>query len=412
MPSTSSPPPPPLSTAPPPPSPSTLLALKPPSHPSRPSLASPLSPSTPAPSIHASCTPSLARSIRSPSSTSTTVPWSPVMLSQHWLKPNPALSSLSLHSTTYFLFISQDPRNLFLSSSSHLHTLNLSGLPFFISGMLARCSSLKLLTLKGRGEARESVFPNEALQQPSLESLVALLVHVEARGGGSGMITRARNTRGEFALSTIRHVVIEVPAAISLCICVRLSVDEVNARIAREEALLEACDSAETAGQFTAALDEEREEKHRENDREGGSEEGGGGGRGVEELVGFIPENDMSADLAKLSETLLGEQTGIWPAIVAVSRGEARALLHALTQQLVAHMEAIAAGVPPGAPPLLNGATAAPAAGAVAPGLATAVGAGAAAEGARTAAGVATTGAGSLGEDASVVGRAANDEQL
>ncbi|CAI5520649.1 unnamed protein product [Closterium sp. Naga37s-1] len=73
---------------------------------------------------------------------------------------NLALSSVSLHSTSYPLFISQGLRNLLRSCSSRLHTLTLSGLPSYRPGMLARCNSLQRLTLKGRKEASEEVAEN------------------------------------------------------------------------------------------------------------------------------------------------------------------------------------------------------------------------------------------------------------
>ncbi|CAI5498189.1 unnamed protein product [Closterium sp. Naga37s-1] len=364
---------------------------------------------------------------------------------------NPALSSLSLHSTSYPLFAAQGLRNVLRSVSSRLHTLTLSGLPSFRPGLLARCSGLKRLTVRGRGEARESVSPSESPQKPSLEGLVAMLVRVEQRAGGGGMeggdgvvergdgemvvgheggggsaasasaaaaaaaeetpeeataagaaaettaeegtavaadkgtrgnrnrryyldiraeaaaaradtvaaidesralLTTARQklrkaasealqTRrmhGEAALANIRQAVILVRAAMSLCRCLRVAVAHVDGRAAREKALAKVGSAAESAGFFTAAVDCEREEGERE--REG---QGGGGGGEVEGLVNFTPESDLPADLAEVSETLLGEQTGMWPAFVAVSRAEARALLHAQTEQLVEHMEAITA---------------------------------------------------------------------
>ncbi|CAI5942256.1 unnamed protein product [Closterium sp. NIES-65] len=363
---------------------------------------------------------------------------------------NPALSSLSLHSTSYPLFAAQGLRQVLRASPSRLHTLTLSGLPAFRPGTLARCSGLKRLTLRGRGEAKESVSPSESPQEPSLEGLVALLVHVEERGDGGGgveqrgcfegtkggvdaverregkkrgeggtpasgsaaataaetteeataaagaaaestaeaatpvpthagtrgnrdrryyqdirteaaaacadtaaviddsrallqttarqkllkAISEARQTprmHGESALVNIRRAVILVRAAMSFCRCVRLAVVHVDGRMAREAALKNAGSAAESAGFFTSAADYETEERERE--RQG--REGGGGGREVEELVGFVPESDLPADLVEISETLLGEQT----AFVAVSREDARRLLHVLRDQLDAHME-------------------------------------------------------------------------
>ncbi|CAI5537428.1 unnamed protein product [Closterium sp. Naga37s-1] len=446
---------------------------------------------------------------------------------------NPALSSLSLHSTSYPLFAAQGLRNVLRASSSRLHTLTLSGLPAFRPGTLARCSGLKRLTLRGRGEARESVSPSESTyespQEPSLEGLVAFLVRVEERGSGGGGVeqrgclegteggvdggerregkkrgeggtpasgsaaataaetaetaeeataaraaaestaeaatpvpthagTRGNTDRryyldirteaaaahadtaaaiddsralllttakqklrkaiaeaqqtprmhGESALANIRNAVILVRAAMSFCRCVRLAVVHVDGRMAREAALKNVGSAAESAGFFTSAVDYEREERERER----AGREGGGGGREVEELVGFVPESDLPADLAEISETLLGEQTGVWPAFVAVSREDAHRLLHVLREQLDAHMEsfidafegatplaviwaAAAPGAPVAVPPPVPGAAApvATAPGAAAHGAAGAAAHGAAGAAAHGAAGAAAHGA-------------------
>ncbi|CAI5976941.1 unnamed protein product [Closterium sp. NIES-64] len=278
--------------------------------------------------------------------------------------------------------------------------------------MLARCGSLKHLTLKGKGEARESISPSKSPQKPSLECRVAMLVCVEQqgvvgaesregedRGGGGTDVSDAapaaaaetpeettaegatpiatqegmrgkRNrryyldicteaaaacsdsvaaidesksvlttgqwklrkaaeealqtlhTHGELALASIRHAVIEVRAAMSLCRCMWLAMVHLDGRVVRDKAMAKVCSTAESAGFFTAALDHEREEAERE--REG---RGGGGGTEVEELVGFVPESKLPADLA-----------------------EARALLHALTEQLVTHMEAMGDAFEPALP--------------------------------------------------------------
>ncbi|CAI5957733.1 unnamed protein product [Closterium sp. NIES-65] len=252
--------------------------------------------------------------------------------------------------------------------------------------MLARCGSLKHLTLKGKGEARESISPSKSPQKPSLECRVAMLVCVEQqgvvgaesregedRGGGGTDVSDAapaaaaetpeettaegatpiatqegmrgkRNrryyldicteaaaacsdsvaaidesksvlttgqwklrkaaeealqtlhTHGELALASIRHAVIEVRAAMSLCRCMWLAMVHLDGRVVRDKAMAKVCSTAESAGFFTAALDHEREEAERE--REG---RGGGGGTEVEELVGFVPESKLPADLAELS---------------------------------------------------------------------------------------------------------------
>ncbi|CAI5507326.1 unnamed protein product [Closterium sp. Naga37s-1] len=65
---------------------------------------------------------------------------------------NPALSSLSLHTTTYHLFSAQGLWSLFHAPPPHLHTLSFSGLASFRPGMLARCSGLHSLMITGRWE--------------------------------------------------------------------------------------------------------------------------------------------------------------------------------------------------------------------------------------------------------------------
>ncbi|CAI5996154.1 unnamed protein product [Closterium sp. NIES-64] len=166
---------------------------------------------------------------------------------------------------------------------------------------------------------------------------------------------QTRRMHGESALVNIRHAVILVRAAMSLCRCLRMAVAHVDSRAAREMALANVGSAAESAGFFTAAVDYEREERERE--REG---LGGGGGGEVEELVNFTPESDLPADLAEVSETLLGEQTGMWPAFVGVSRAEARGVLHVLTEQLVEHMEAISDAFEAAPPPAVLGAAGPP----------------------------------------------------
>ncbi|CAI7911178.1 unnamed protein product [Closterium sp. NIES-53] len=107
------------------------------------------------------------------------------LVSSHSITPilqaNPALSSLSLHGTTYRLFGAQSFRSL-LSHSSQLHSLHLAGLPSFRPGLLAACSALRSLSLEGVVGSSNSLLPGAV----SLDSLVVLLVQAERRGGGAG----------------------------------------------------------------------------------------------------------------------------------------------------------------------------------------------------------------------------------
>ncbi|CAI5507321.1 unnamed protein product [Closterium sp. Naga37s-1] len=308
------------------------------------------------------------------------------LVSSHVLAPlveaNPALSSLSLHSTSYPLFAAQGLRTLLVHSSPCLHTLTLSGLPSYRPGMLARCSSLKRLTLKGRGEARETEAAAAAAEATPAEAAVVATpvaahrcrryyvdIRAEATAANADTIAAMDDSRAllknsrwklkkaaeealqtprmhrEFALINIRSAVIKVRAAMSLCRYMQVAVVEVDGRMARVKALAKAGLAADAAGFFTAVLDPAREEKDREREVQGG------GGMEVEELVNFIPETDLPADLAEVSETLLGEESGGWPAIAAVSRAEARGLLHALTEQLLAQISPLVVALPGCLPP-------------------------------------------------------------
>ncbi|CAI5480005.1 unnamed protein product [Closterium sp. Yama58-4] len=288
---------------------------------------------------------------------------------------NPSLSSLSLHSTSYLLFIPHGLRDLFLSSSSRLHSLTLSGLPSYRPGMLARCSSLQRLTLRGREAERGSFMPSSSPQKPSLDCIVAMLVQVEQlgvaegpEGGGDGVerwegATEAAAGRAEFvaamdnwlalsktsqwklikaatealrwrhlhhgagALHLIHRAVIHVRSAILLCRCVRLAKAEMKGWSEREDALAKACRAAGAAGVFAAAVEEQVEvvEQEREVD-----------GWGVqwieaEEVARYMPEDDLEDDLAVVSEKLLA-----W---VVVPQADAREVLHALMEVLLLEME-------------------------------------------------------------------------
>ncbi|CAI5962476.1 unnamed protein product [Closterium sp. NIES-64] len=109
------------------------------------------------------------------------------LVSSHSLIPilqaNPALSSLSLHGTTYCLFAAQVFRSLLSHSSSQLHSVHLAGLPSFRPGLLAACSALRSLSLEGVVDcASDSLLPRAV----SLDRLVGMLVRVERRGERRG----------------------------------------------------------------------------------------------------------------------------------------------------------------------------------------------------------------------------------
>ncbi|CAI7765062.1 unnamed protein product [Closterium sp. NIES-54] len=153
------------------------------------------------------------------------------LISSHSLatlaQANPALSSLSLESTTYHLFSAQGLWSFLRTPPSHLHSLSFSRLPSFRPGLLARCSGLQSLMITSRWEVASGLSvracENEAgeemkrlkwgwevawvtgdqsvgvrevglmgggtsrtIQQVSLESLVSILVVVVRRGGGEG----------------------------------------------------------------------------------------------------------------------------------------------------------------------------------------------------------------------------------
>ncbi|CAI5507319.1 unnamed protein product [Closterium sp. Naga37s-1] len=155
------------------------------------------------------------------------------LISSHSLatvaQANPALSSLSLQSTTYHLFSAQGLWSFLRAPPSHLHSLSFSGLPSFRPGLLARCSGLQSLMITGRWEVASGLSvracENEAgeemkrlkwgwevawvtgdrsvgvrevglmgggtsrtIQPVSLESLVSMLVVEVRRGGGEGAV--------------------------------------------------------------------------------------------------------------------------------------------------------------------------------------------------------------------------------
>ncbi|CAI5521788.1 unnamed protein product [Closterium sp. Naga37s-1] len=98
------------------------------------------------------------------------------------LQANPALSSLSLHGTTYRLFGAQGFRSLLSHSSSQLRSLHLAGLPSFRPGLLAACNALRSLSLEDIAESSDSIVPRSV----SLDGIAAMLVRVEQIGGGAG----------------------------------------------------------------------------------------------------------------------------------------------------------------------------------------------------------------------------------
>ncbi|CAI5482666.1 unnamed protein product [Closterium sp. Yama58-4] len=136
---------------------------------------------------------------------------------------------------------------------------------------------------------------------------------------------------GVGALDCIRQAVVQVRSAILLCRCVRLAKAEMKGCSAREDALAKACRAAGAAGIFAAAVEEEVEELEPERDEEGW------GVQWIEadEVVRYMPEDDLEDDLAGVSEKLLA-----W---VAVPQAEAREVLQALMEVLLLEMEDLGA---------------------------------------------------------------------
>ncbi|CAI7774572.1 unnamed protein product [Closterium sp. NIES-53] len=98
------------------------------------------------------------------------------------LQANPALSSLSLHSTTYRLFSAQGLRALLSRCSSQLRSLHLDGLPCVRPGLLADCRGLSSLSVEGAIDPPGQHLP----QDVSLDGLVSMLVRVERIGVARG----------------------------------------------------------------------------------------------------------------------------------------------------------------------------------------------------------------------------------
>ncbi|CAI5463205.1 unnamed protein product [Closterium sp. Yama58-4] len=108
------------------------------------------------------------------------------LVSSHSLIPilqaNPALTSLSLHGTTYRLFGPQGFRALLSHCSSQLHSLSLAGFPCFSPGVFAACTALRSLSVEGMSEVSDSVSPCRV----SLDGIAGMLVRVVQTGGGTG----------------------------------------------------------------------------------------------------------------------------------------------------------------------------------------------------------------------------------
>ncbi|CAI6005753.1 unnamed protein product [Closterium sp. NIES-64] len=131
---------------------------------------------------------------------------------------------------------------------------------------------------------------------------------------------------GVGALSHIHQAVVRVRFAILQCRCVRLAKAEMKSSSARQEALAKACRAAEAAGFFTAVVEEEVQAQPEWNEE-------GGGGQWIdaEEVVRYIPEDELEDELAAVSAKLLA-----W---VAVPHADARELLRALMELLLLEME-------------------------------------------------------------------------
>ncbi|CAI5521793.1 unnamed protein product [Closterium sp. Naga37s-1] len=98
------------------------------------------------------------------------------------LQANPALSSLTLHETTYRLFGAQGLCSLLARCSSQLRSLHLAGLPCVRPGLLADCRGLSSLSVEAVIDPPGRQFPRDV----SLDGLVSMLVRVERIGVAGG----------------------------------------------------------------------------------------------------------------------------------------------------------------------------------------------------------------------------------
>ncbi|CAI5520618.1 unnamed protein product [Closterium sp. Naga37s-1] len=245
-------------------------------------------------------------------------------VSSHALAPlveaNPALSSLALHGTTYHLFSAPPFRSLLLLSSPRLHTLDLSGLPSFRPGMLAPCSGLHSLTLKGKAEKLAA--PRAAGPAAEAEAAAAIVRAVNPRNGegreyvdvrtaaaaradliesSQDVVTllkaaqechiavpsashsaRLARAQRRDAVSEIKYATRKIRAGISTWRSLRVAVSQKNEATAREDALSEAFAAATTAGVFV--------------DTRSRVGEGEGGLARLEDFDGMVLDHDLPVD--------------------------------------------------------------------------------------------------------------------
>ncbi|CAI5477252.1 unnamed protein product [Closterium sp. Yama58-4] len=181
------------------------------------------------------------------------------------VQANPALSSLSLHGTSYRLFSTQGFRSLLHLSAPRLTALDLSGLPSLRPGMLAHCSGLRSLSLIGKPET----------------------ISVRRERGGEAGTGEGRGGGGREGEGDVEErVVLQQVSFESLVgmLALRVAVSEQDAATAREDAVIEAFVAATTAGVFM--------------ERAGLEGEGEGGGRmaRLEDFDGMLPDEDSPSD--------------------------------------------------------------------------------------------------------------------
>ncbi|CAI5991815.1 unnamed protein product [Closterium sp. NIES-64] len=213
------------------------------------------------------------------------------LISSHSLatlaQTNLALSSLSLHTTSYHLFSAQGLWSLFHAPPAHLHTLSFSGLPSFRPGLLAHCSGLQSLTIAGRWEIapRFSVRGCDDEAGQEMERMGWGFDDDWLTWGGSfgevdlgeAAAAAAVPTQQVSLESLIESATDSIRSAIALCRSVQVAILDQAAATEREHAMIEAFSAA---GVFVK--------------RESRGGEGEGGAGLLEEIDGILLGNDVA----------------------------------------------------------------------------------------------------------------------
>ncbi|CAI5964896.1 unnamed protein product [Closterium sp. NIES-64] len=208
-------------------------------------------------------------------------------LPRHPRSTNLALSSLSLHTTSYHLFSAQGLWSLFHAPPAHLHTLSFSGLPSFRPGLLAHCSGLQSLTIAGRWEIapRFSVRGCDDEAGQEMERMGWGFDDDWLTWGGSfgevdlgeAAAAAAVPTQQVSLESLIESATDSIRSAIALCRSVQVAILDQAAATEREHAMIEAFSAA---GVFVK--------------RESRGGEGEGGAGLLEEIDGILLGNDVA----------------------------------------------------------------------------------------------------------------------